>query len=133
MAYGQPYQAYQQNSISTASPAELTLQLYNGCVKFIKLSKRAMEKKDIEAKNTNLQKAQNIISELMVTLNPEIEISNQLMPLYDYINYRLREANLKNDTAMLDEAQGMVEELRDTWKEVIKLNRQQSQKSGAKA
>ncbi|WP_017184911.1 flagellar export chaperone FliS [Alkalibacillus haloalkaliphilus] len=132
-AYGQAYQAYQQNSVSTASPGELTLQLYNGCIKFIKLAKTAIEKEDFQSKNEQLQKAQNIIAELMVTLNPDYDITNQLLPLYDYINYCLREANIHNDVAKLDEAQKMVEQLRDTWKEAIKLDRQNKYAPGAKA
>ncbi|PKR77991.1 flagellar protein FliS [Halalkalibacillus sediminis] len=124
MAYNQPYQAYQQNSIQTASPGELTLMLYNGCLKFIKLAKRGIENNSTEDKNVNIQKAQKIINELMVTLNSEYEISKQMMPLYDYMNHRLVQANLKNDTEILDEVEGMVAEFRDTWKEVIKLNKQ---------
>ncbi|WP_027965387.1 flagellar export chaperone FliS [Halalkalibacillus halophilus] len=130
MAYGQAYQAYQENSISTASPEQLTLQLYNGCIKFIKLSKRAIENESIEEKNINIQKAQNIISELRATLNMDYDISHQLMPLYEYINHRLTQANFKSDVSMLNEAQQMVEQFRDTWKEVMKANRVQSQKAG---
>ncbi|MFC5540412.1 flagellar export chaperone FliS [Ureibacillus sp. FSL K6-3587] len=119
------YKAYKQNSVNTASPGELTLMLYNGCIKFLNLAKKAMEEKNIEEKNTNLQKAQNIITELMVTLNMEYEISKQIYPLYEYMNRRLVEANIKNDTEMVDEVIGLATEFRDTWKEVIKLNRQQ--------
>ncbi|MDQ0159648.1 flagellar export chaperone FliS [Alkalibacillus salilacus] len=133
MSYGQAFQAYQQNSVSTASPGELTLQLYNGCLKFIKLGREAMENKDVKAKNENLQKAQNIITEFMVTLKPDYEVSGQLMPLYDYINYCLRQANIQNDVSQLDEAEKMVRELRDTWKEVIKIDRQNKYASGAQA
>ncbi|TFB24372.1 flagellar export chaperone FliS [Filobacillus milosensis] len=120
-----PYQTYQQNSVQTASPGELTLMLYNGCIKFIKVAKKSIENKDIEAKNTNIQKAQNIISELMVTLNLDTDVSKQIIPLYDYVYHRLVHANTQNDVEVLDEVQGLVEEFRDTWKEVIKLNRQQ--------
>lgn len=89
MNYQQPHQAYQQNSIQTASPGELTMMLYNGCLKFIRLAKKGIENENIEQKNVNIQKAQNIINELMVTLNPEVEISNQMRPLYDYMNRQL--------------------------------------------
>lgn len=130
MAYNQPYQAYQQNSVQTASPGELTLMLYNGCLKFIKLAKRAIDNEDVENKNLNIQKAQKIIQELMVTLNPEYEISKQMMPLYEYMHYQLIQANTKNDSALLTEVEGLVVEFRDTWKEVIKLNRQQPKASG---
>ncbi|MBB5149738.1 MULTISPECIES: flagellar export chaperone FliS [Ureibacillus] len=119
------YNAYKQNSINTASPGELTLMLYNGCIKFLNLARKAIEEKHIEEKNTNLQKAQNIINELIVTLNMDYEISKQILPLYEYMNRRLIEANIKNDVEIVDEVIGLVTEFRDTWKEVIKLNRQQ--------
>ncbi|MBM6616315.1 flagellar export chaperone FliS [Bacillus suaedaesalsae] len=124
MAIPNPYQSYQQNSVNTATPGELTLMLYNGCLKFIHIAKKGIEDKNIELKNTNIQKAQKIIQELMVTLNLESEISKQLLPMYDYINRRLMDANIKNDTAILDEVEGFVTEFRDTWKQVIQVNRQ---------
>ncbi|QWC22385.1 flagellar export chaperone FliS [Bacillus haikouensis] len=124
MAINNPYAAYQNNSVTTASPGELTLMLYNGSLKFIHIAKKAIEEKNIELKNTNIQKAQAIVSELMVTLNTDVEISQNLMSLYDYINRRLTEANVKNDCAILEEVEGLITEFRDTWKQVIQLNRQ---------
>lgn len=124
MAINNPYAAYQNNSVNTASPGELTLMLYNGSLKFIHITKKAIEEKNIELKNTNIQKSQAIVNELMVTLNTDLEISQNLMSLYDYINRRLTEANIKNDVAILDEVEGLITDLRDTWKEVIQLNRQ---------
>lgn len=123
MSLNNPYKTYQENTVTTASPGELTLMLYNGCLKFIKYAKKAIEEKNVEVKNTNLLKAQNIIRELMVTLNMDYEISHQMMQIYDYILNRLIEANLKNDTEILDEIEGIVTEFRDTWKEVIQINR----------
>ena len=111
--------------MNTASPGELTLMLYNGCLKFITLAKKAINDGNVEAKNTNLIKAQNIIHEFMVTLNMDIKVSNELMVMYDYLHRRLVEANVKSDLAILEEVEGFVTELRDTWKEAIQLNRQQ--------
>lgn len=130
MAVSNPYQSYQQNSVNTASPGELTLMLYNGCLKFIHLAKKAIEEKNIEMKNTNIQKAQSIIQELMVTLNMDIEVSKNMMSLYDFMNRRLMEANIKNDASILDEVEGLVTEFRDTWKEVIQVNRQKQFSQG---
>lgn len=124
-AHTSAHNAYKQNSVTTASPGELTLMLYNGCLKFLTIAKKAMLDKNIEAKNTNLQKAQAIITELMVTLDMNVPISKEIQPLYDYMNRRLLEANIKNDPAIIDEVAGLVTEFRDTWKEVIRLNRQQ--------
>lgn len=126
----QPHQAYRQNSVTTASPGELTLLLYNGCLKFIKLAKRAIEDQNVEQRNTNLIKAQNIIQELMVTLNMDIEVSHNLMQMYDYLHRRLVEANLKNDTEILDEVEEFVLDFRNTWKEVIQTTRKQYAESG---
>lgn len=117
--------AYKQNSVTTASPGELTLMLYNGCLKFLNKAKHAIQEKNVEEKNTNLIKAQAIISELMATLNMDIEVSKNMLALYEYINHRLVEANIKNDVAIIEEVEGLVTEFRDTWKEVIRINRQQ--------
>ncbi|MCC5802144.1 flagellar export chaperone FliS [Rossellomorea vietnamensis] len=124
MAINNPYAAYQNNSVNTASPGELTLMLYNGSLKFIHIAKKAIEEKNIELKNSNIQKTQAIVNELMVTLNTDIEVSQNLMSLYDYINRRLTEANIKNDVSILEEVEGLITDFRDTWKEVIQLNRQ---------
>ncbi|MHA7138067.1 flagellar export chaperone FliS [Rossellomorea arthrocnemi] len=124
MAINNPYAAYQNNSVNTASPGELTLMLYNGSLKFIHIAKKAIEEKNIELKNTNIQKTQAIVNELMVTLNTDLEVSQNLMSLYDYINRRLTDANIKNDVAILEEVEGLITDFRDTWKQVIQLNRQ---------
>ncbi|WP_108308264.1 flagellar export chaperone FliS [Metalysinibacillus jejuensis] len=130
VAQSSAHNAYKQNSVTTASPGELTLMLYNGCLKFLTLAKKAMLDKDIQTKNTNLQKAQAIITELMVTLDMNVPISKEIQPLYDYMNRRLLEANIKNDPAIIDEVAGLMTEFRDTWKEVIRLNRQQQHAGG---
>ncbi len=117
--------AYKQNSVTTASPGELTLMLYNGCLKFLIKAKQAIQEKNVQEKNTNLIKAQAIIAELMSTLNMEIDISKQMLPLYEYMNRRLVEANIKNDVTIIEEVEGLVTEFRDTWKEVIRITRQQ--------
>ncbi|MFE8701655.1 flagellar export chaperone FliS [Cytobacillus sp. FJAT-54145] len=124
MAVQNPYQSYQQNSVNTASPGELTLMLYNGCLKFINLAKTAIDQNNLEERHTNILKAEKIIQELMVTLNMDYEVSKNMMALYDYMNRQLIQANIKNDKELLEEVEGMVTEFRDTWKQAIQLNRQ---------
>lgn len=119
------YNAYKQNSVTTASPGELTLMLYNGCLKFLNRAKLAMNDKNIEDKNYYIQRSQAIIAELMSTLNMDMDISKQMLPLYEYMNRRLTEGNIGNDVAAIEEVEGLVTEFRDTWKEVIKITRQQ--------
>jgi flagellar secretion chaperone FliS len=124
MAMQNPYQSYKQNSVNTASPGELTLMLYNGCLKFIHQAKKAINEKNIQDKNNSILRAQDIVRELMVTLNPDLEISKQMMTMYDYMLRRLVEVNIKNDLEILSEVEGLVTEFRDTWKQVIQINRQ---------
>lgn len=119
-----PYATYQTNSVTTALPQDLTLMLYEGLIKFSMLAKRAIEQKMIEQKNTNIQKAQAIIRELQLTLNQSIAISKDLNNLYDYMQTRLIDANVKNDLVAIDEVIGFAEEFRETWKEAMKLARQ---------
>ncbi|MDQ6467688.1 flagellar export chaperone FliS [Exiguobacterium acetylicum] len=119
-----PYATYQTNSVTTALPQDLTLMLYEGLIKFSMLAKRAIEQKMIEQKNTNIQKAQAIISELQLTLNQSIALSKDLNSLYDYMQTRLMDANVKNDLVAIDEVIGFAEEFRETWKEAMKLARQ---------
>ncbi|MBR3049847.1 MAG: flagellar export chaperone FliS [Selenomonadaceae bacterium] len=116
-------EAYRQNRILNAPPEHLTLMLYNGCIKFIDDGREALEKKDYEEANTLLQKAQRIISEFRLTLNFEYEIAHQLLPLYNYIYDRLVEGNIQSDLAKIDEAKGIVVELRDAWVEAMKKAR----------
>jgi len=123
MSMKNPYAAYEQNAVMTASPGELTLMLYNGCIKFLNQAKSAMEEKNYEMKNKYIQKAQSIISELMVTLNMDIPVAKHMMQMYDYMNRRLIEANIKNSIEILEEVESFVIEFRDTWKEVIQINR----------
>ncbi|MFL0581198.1 flagellar export chaperone FliS [Solibacillus silvestris] len=119
------FNAYKQNSVTTASPGELTLMLYNGCLKFLNKAKQSIADKNIEERNNYIQRSQAIIGELMSTLNMDIEISKQMLPLYEYMNRRLTEANIQNDPTIIVEVEGLVTEFRDTWKEVIKITRQQ--------
>lgn len=125
MAVNNPYAKYKQSSVETKSAGELTLMLYEGCLKFIKRAEKAITENNIEEKNTNLIKSQNIIRELMVTLNTDVAVSGNMMQMYDFILSKLVEANTGNDVEALKQAETFVADFRDTWKEVIKLDRQQ--------
>lgn len=118
------YNAYKQNSVTTASPGELTLMLYNGCIKFIHQAKKSIEDKNIESRNKYIQKAQAILNELMATLNMDVPVSKNMFNLYEYMYHQLTQANIKSDVTILDEVEGLVTEFRDTWKQVIQINRQ---------
>lgn len=124
MAINNPYAAYQNNSVNTSTPGELTLMLYNGCLKFIAQAKKALEEGQIEEKNKSVQKAQAIVTELMLTLDTSVPVSENMMVLYEFVNNRLLDGNIKNDSQLFDEAADIITEFRDTWKQVIQINRQ---------
>lgn len=114
--------AYQQNSVNTASKEKLLIMLYEGLVKFIKQAISALEENDLQKAHTNFIKAQNIILEFMATLNMEIggELSKSLMALYDYMYRRLVEANTKKNIEIAKEVLEFSEELKSTFEEAYK-------------
>lgn len=112
--------AYQRNAILTASPAELTLMLYDGAIKFCNIAIVAIEKKDMEKAHVNLKKAQAIISELRVTLDHKYSVWEYFDRVYDYIYRRLVEGNMSKEIDVIEDALKYIREMRDTWKEVMK-------------
>lgn len=111
---------YINAQVKTASPGELTLMLYNGCIRFLKQAIGCINNSDIEGKHVNLVKAQNIIEELRLTLNMNYEISHNLENLYEFIQFKVNEANVKQSVEALDESITLISELRDTWAEALK-------------
>ena len=96
--------------------------LYDGAIKFCNIGMMAIEKKEIEKANTNLKKAQAIITELRVTLDHKYEVWEDFERVYDYIYRKLVEANIHKDAEALEEALKRIREMRDTWKEVMRKN-----------
>lgn len=120
------HQQYQTNMVKTASPQELTLMLYSGLVKFLNITIQGLEEGSIEKASNNNFRAQDIIQEFMSTLDMSYEVSKGLMALYDYMNTRLIEANIKKEKAIVEEVLMLAEQLRDTWAQAMKLAKQQS-------
>ena len=119
MAYNAA-KAYGTNKITTATPAELTLMLYEGAVKFCNIAVSSMGKKDYENTNINIQKCRNIIVELNTTLDHKYPVAEDFQRMYDYIFALLVEANMKKDMEMLERALEEIRGMRDVWKEVMK-------------
>ena len=125
MNYANMASTYKNQQIMTASPQELTLMLYNGAIRFVAESIQAIEMNNMEKAHTSNMRAQDIVREFMNTLDMQYEVSKGLDQLYDYIEYRLIQANIKKDKAQLEEAKGLLTELRDTWYQAMKLARGQ--------
>jgi len=123
MTINNPYQAYQRQAVTTSKPEDLTSMLYQGLIKFIRLAKMELENNNIEASHKHNLRAQDILSELMVSLNRDYAISESLLPLYDYMKNRLIEANLQKKPELLEEVEGYAVELAETWVSAMKLTR----------
>ena len=121
MALNNGYAAYANSKIMTASPAELTLMLYEGAIKFCNIAIRAVEEKDIQKAHNNIIKVENIITEFRATLDHKYEVAKDFDNVYIYLEQRLTEANLKKDKEILEEVLGHLRTMRDTWKEVMQL------------
>lgn len=118
MAYNAA-RAYGNNKVNTATPAELTLMLYEGAVKFCNIAIMALEKGDYETTNLNIQKCRNIVVELTSTLNHKYAVAEDFKRMYDYIFALLVEANMKKDLEMLNRALEELRGMRDVWKQVM--------------
>lgn len=113
-------QLYGRSAVTTASPADLTLMLYNGAIKFCNLGLEAIRNKDILKANTNIQKAEKIITELQNTLNFDYPVAKDYDVVYDSIQRNLLEANIHKDEEPLQAALKDIRDLRDIWVKIMK-------------
>lgn len=114
------YSAYRTSKVMTATPAELTLMLYDGAIRFCNIAIQGVEENNIQKAHDNIRKCDRIIENLQLTLNDKYEISKDFENVYTYIRQRLSWANVKKDADILREVDGHLHTLRDTWKEVMK-------------
>ena len=115
------FAAYNNSKILTASPAELTLMLYDGAIKFANIAIVGIENHDIEKAHNNIRKTERIIQEFDSTLDDRFEVSKDFHNVYRYLLQRLQEANMKKDKEILEEVLNHLRTMRDTWKEVMRL------------
>ena len=108
----------------TASPAELTLMLYDGAIRFCNIAETAIEVKDIQKAHNNIVKVQRIIDYLRQTLDMKYPVAQDFENIYVYLSRRLVEANMKKDKEILEEVNEHLHSVRDNWKEVMRINRE---------
>lgn len=123
MALPNAYAQYNNNKVMTASPAELTLMLYDGMIKFCNIAEVAVEQKDVEKAHKNIIKVQHIIDYLRQTLDMSYPVAQDFERIYEYLSKRLVQANMKKDAAILKEVNEHLHSVRDTWKEIMQINR----------
>jgi flagellar protein FliS len=120
-----PWKSYQQVATQTAPPGQLVLMLYEGCIRFLNRAMSGFQIDDPAEMNqtisNNIIRAQDIIFELNVTLNIEAggELAMTLRRLYDYMDRRLVQANLRKDEDIVREIVGRVSVLRDAWSQML--------------
>lgn len=112
--------AYKTNEISTVSQTRLIVMLYDGAIRFLNIAADNMTPRKYDLVNNNIIKAQDIITELMLSLNIEEgkEVANNLLSIYVYIKKRLLEANMKKDSAIIMEVVQLLGQLKTAWDEL---------------
>lgn len=120
MALPNAYAQYNTNKALTASPAELTLMLYEGAIKFCNIAILGVEQNDVEKAHTNIVKVQKIIDYFRQTLDMSYPVAQDFERVYVYLGQRLIQANLKKDKEILEEVCEHLRSMRDTWKEVMR-------------
>lgn len=123
MALPKGFEQYNKNKVMTASPAELTLMLYEGAIKFCNIAMIGVEQNDLEKTHNNIVKAENIIRYLRETLDMKYAVAQDFENIYVYLDRRLAEANMKKDKEILEEVCEHLRSVRDTWKEVMRLGK----------
>lgn len=119
MAQRNPYAAYNNSKVLTASPAELTLMLYEGAIKFGNMAIIAIENQDVEKAHNNIMKVERIVLEFQATLDHKYPVAEDFDRVYNYLILRLHEANLKKDKEIMEEVVDHLRSMRDNWKKVM--------------
>ena len=125
MSYGNYANEYRKSAVNGASPLQLVVMLYDGALRYMEAGKHAMIQKDLEGQNTNLQKAQRIISELLSCLDGDKgkDVARNLRALYTFTLNQLVEANMKDDPKAIEGCIKIFSDLRESWSALEKQTR----------
>jgi flagellar protein FliS len=112
--------AYKQQSILTATPGQLVVMLYDGCLRFLHQAAYAMRGGDMTESNARLMRAEAIIDELHATLDLETGgvVASRLQGIYVFCNRQLLEARAAGEPEMIDKVGELLGELRDAWAQI---------------
>ena len=113
-----PQDAYRRQDVMTANSVDLIVMLYDALKKNIVLGRRGIVKKDIPYAHKHLMKAQEIVTELINSLDMNYEISEELLNIYEFALKNLTDANIHKDAERLDPVIEMVDSIREAWKEI---------------
>jgi flagellar protein FliS len=122
--------SYKKLQVETASPIGLVVMLYDRAIVLLNKARKEIDEKQYEAKGHTLDKASDIILELLTTLDKDKggEIASSLTNLYNFILREITDANSSLKTKHLDNACKILSELRESW-ESVKDNKEIDAKS----
>jgi len=127
MINSRPQDVYRRQDVMTANAVDLIVMLYDALKKNIILGRRGIAKKDMQSAHNHLMKAQDIVSELIKSLDMNYEIADELLAIYSFALRSLSDANIRKDPEPLEPIIDMVDDLRGAWKQasgIIKGNTQ---------
>jgi flagellar protein FliS len=118
------HQAYRRMQAETASPGELIVMLYDALLRHLNRAESGLERRDVEVAHASMVRAQDIVLELMASLDLEDAgeagaMARQIAPLYEYMYRRLLDASLQKDTTPVAEVRRLVMPLREAWGHAI--------------
>lgn len=112
--------SYRKTDVVTSDPVGLVIKCYEGAIDSLKLAKQKIDEKDYEGQGKAIIKAQEIIEELLCSLDFEKggEIANSLQSLYYYMLKGILRGSINKDIGAINEVVGMLDELLQAWREV---------------
>ena len=113
------YGAYQRVQAETSAPGELVVLLYDALLKNLRRALVGLEADAPEQVNDGLTRAQDITLELRSSLDPQSDLAEQLVPLYDYMFRQLIHANTRKESAAVEEVVSLVLPVRDAWASAV--------------
>ncbi len=128
--------AYKRKQIESASPGELVVLLYDGAIDSLNRAELASQEEGperFELFHNAVIKAQNILTELMVSLDMEQggELASNLFKLYEYMHWRLVNNNAGDkEIEVIQEVRGLLNNLREAWAEVARKDKQRPPDAG---
>lgn len=112
--------SYKETQIMTSDPLKLVVLLYDEGIRYLKEAIEAYKQKDYERKSERLIYGMEVISELLASLDLEKggDIARRLQAIYTFMLQELLLADAEESIERIENIIGMLEELRDTWKEL---------------
>jgi flagellar protein FliS len=112
---------YRETQVKTASKGKLIVMLYDGLIRFLDIAIAHIPKKKYDVVNTNIIKCQEIVTELILSINMDAgDFSKNLLNIYSFLNMKLLEGNINKDVEPLKFVKKMVAELREAWNQIVK-------------